>query len=338
MGFAPSARLNFGPIVTLPRLLGASCALALVTLVLLTSRASVGQGAPAACATLLQPSWDPDTPIPGTLFTIRLRGVEPGATPQGRIGSEPLHFAPDSGGDWRTLAPVPIDADKTLPVILTCAGAPIDSALHQVPLASATYPLERLTVAPRFSGKPDSAVAARQRREAQRAAAVSARAHETPRLWTVPFQPPRTSRITSVYGSGRQFNGTVTSRHMGTDYAGAVGAPIRAANRGVVRLVDRFYLGGNVVYIDHGEGLVTAYLHLSKHRVAEGDTVARGQVVGEVGATGRVTGPHLHWIARYGAVSIDPLSLLRATAAPDDATSPASRTGNSPEFPAAPVW
>ena len=125
---------------------------------------------------------------------------------------------------------------------------------------------------------------------------------------------------------------------MGTDYAGAVGAPIRAANRGVVRLVDRFFLGGNVVYIDHGEGLVTAYLHLSKHRVAEGDTVQRGQVVGEVGATGRVTGPHLHWIARYGAVTVDPQSLLRATSAPTAAPTPATSTRSFLEATAAYMW
>lgn len=313
-------------------------ALTLLLVAPLTPRPAGGQNASTACAARLQPSWDPKAPVPGTLFIIRVSGVQPGATPQGRIGSEPLHFSSDSGGEWRTLAAVPIDASRTLAVFLTCAGAPVDSALHAIPLASATYPLERLTVAPRFSGKPDSALAARQRREAQRAAAVSARAHETPRLWTVPFSAPRTSRITSGFGSGREFNGTVTSRHMGTDYAGAVGAPIRAANRGVVRLVDRFFLGGNVVYIDHGEGLVTAYLHLSKHRVAEGDTVQRGQLVGEVGATGRVTGPHLHWIARYGAVSIDPLSLLRATAAPKAAPVPGPQTRDARESPAAHSW
>lgn len=302
-------------------------------------------GARAGCAASFTMTWSPERPVPGTFFVLQLTGGDPTDRPQGRIGSEPLHFAADSssadnssadsggtdrGGTWRALAPAPIDAGASLGVVLTCAGAPRDSALQSVPLTTARYPLERLTVAPRFSQKPDSALAARQRREAERAAAVSARAHETPRLWSAPFRAPRDSRVTSGYGRGRQFNGTVTSRHMGTDYAGAVGAPIRAANRGVVRLVDSFFLGGNVVYIDHGEGLVTAYLHLSRHRVAEGDTVARGQVVGEVGATGRVTGPHLHWIARYGAVSLDPLSLLRVTApsaADIGAPSPARRKG-----------
>jgi murein DD-endopeptidase MepM/ murein hydrolase activator NlpD len=180
----------------------------------------------------------------------------------------------------------------------------------RVPTRDGAYPLERLTVAPRFTASPDSALLARQRREASMAAEVSRAAHGTPRLFTEPFMAPRTSRITSGFGGGRTFNGTVTSRHMGTDYAGAVGAPVRAANRGVVRLVEAFHLGGNVIYLDHGEGLVTAYLHLSRQRVAVGDTVQRGDVIGEVGATGRVTGPHLHLILRYGNITVDPESLL----------------------------
>jgi murein DD-endopeptidase MepM/ murein hydrolase activator NlpD len=169
-------------------------------------------------------------------------------------------------------------------------------------------------------------------REAAMAAEVSRRSHETPRLWTEPFLRPRASRVTSVFGSGREFNGTVTSRHMGTDYAGAVGAPVHAANRGVVRLVDAFFLGGNVVYLDHGAGLVTAYLHLSAQAVAVGDTVQRGDIIGKVGATGRVTGPHLHWITRYGAVTVDPASVLRITAARNDTTTShrPPRAGSSP--------
>lgn len=107
------------------------------------------------------------------------------------------------------------------------------------------------------------------------------------------------------------FNGTVASRHLGVDFSGSVGAPVRAANRGVVTLVDEFYLAGNVVYVDHGEGIVTGYFHLSKSLVAPGDIVERGQQIGLVGATGRVTGPHLHWNARYGAVTVNPLDLVR---------------------------
>jgi murein DD-endopeptidase MepM/ murein hydrolase activator NlpD len=85
---------------------------------------------------------------------------------------------------------------------------------------------------------------------------------------------------------------------------------VRAANRGVVALVDNFFLAGNVIYIDHGAGVVTAYFHLSKTLVAVGDTVKRGQEIGLVGNTGRVTGPHLHWAARYGAITVNPLDLV----------------------------
>ena len=165
-------------------------------------------------------------------------------------------------------------------------------------------------MAEQFGREPDSALAARIAREGELALGVSRRSHETPRLWRAPFARPRPSRITSGFATGREFNGAVRTVHMGVDFAGKTGAPVRAANRGVVALVASFFLGGNVVYIDHGAGLVTGYLHLSRTRVAQGDTVARGQVIGLVGATGRVTGPHLHWVARYGAVTVNPMGLL----------------------------
>lgn len=106
------------------------------------------------------------------------------------------------------------------------------------------------------------------------------------------------------------FNGALASRHLGVDFGGLTGAPVRAANKGVVALADHFFLAGNVIYIDHGGGVVTGYFHLSKVLVATGDTVSRGQKIGLVGATGRVTGPHLHWSARYGAITVNPLDLV----------------------------
>lgn len=142
------------------------------------------------------------------------------------------------------------------------------------------------------------------------AARVSRRAHETPKLWDeVIF--PRESRVTSPFGTGREFNGQVQSRHTGVDLAGAIGAPVHVAADGIVALVDSFHLAGNVVYVNHGAGLVTGYFHLSEALVAEGDEVSAGDVIARVGATGRVTGPHLHWLVRYGSVSIDGMSLLR---------------------------
>jgi murein DD-endopeptidase MepM/ murein hydrolase activator NlpD len=88
------------------------------------------------------------------------------------------------------------------------------------------------------------------------------------------------------------------------------GAAVQAANRGVVVLADELYYAGRAVYVDHGAGVVTAYMHLDRATVSVGDTVTRGQLIGRVGASGRVTGPHLHWSAYFGRISFDPLDLL----------------------------
>ena len=268
--------------------------------------------AETACGDSVRLSWEPASPRQGALFRVRVSGVPPGASLVGRAGPEILHFMPARGisGAIVSLAAVPIDATDSLGIEVQCAaGGRADTLTAHVTPTRGAYSVERLRVAPAFGRPPDSALAARIQLESGRAAEVASASHDTPRLWDEPFVRPRASRITSGYGRGREYNGTITSRHMGTDFAGAPGSPVRAANRGVARIVDAFYYGGNVVYLDHGSGLTTAYLHLSTQRLAVNDTVERGQIIGTVGATGRVTGPHLHFIVRYGTVTVDPLSL-----------------------------
>ncbi|HJU88653.1 MAG TPA: M23 family metallopeptidase [Gemmatimonadaceae bacterium] len=229
------------------------------------------------------------------------------------LAGEPLHFTRERDGVYRALAGVPIDAPDTLhsTVVVQRNGTAAETLAVALPVTRASYPVERLTVAPEFGREPDSLLNARLEEESRRAMAVSANSHQTARLWKAPLARPRPGRVTSGYGRGREYNGVVQSRHMGTDFAGASGTPVRAIARGVVALVDTFYLGGRVLYVDHGAGLVTAYLHLSRAVAAVGDTVERGEVIGRVGATGRVTGPHLHMVARYGKTTLDPMSLLR---------------------------
>jgi murein DD-endopeptidase MepM/ murein hydrolase activator NlpD len=158
--------------------------------------------------------------------------------------------------------------------------------------------------------EPDSAARTRIARENALARQVSRAAHDTPPQWDQAFIPPRPSRITSTYGTGRRFNGRIVSRHLGTDFAGRPGEPVYAVNRGRVALVADFYLAGKVVYLDHGGGLTSAYFHLSRADVRPGELVERGQMIGAVGESGRVTGPHLHWVMRYGALTVDPESVL----------------------------
>jgi murein DD-endopeptidase MepM/ murein hydrolase activator NlpD len=268
-----------------------------------------------SCGEPLTVSWTPESPRRGALFRVRVGAVPANAELSGSVAGEALHFGPTKGetGFAESFAAVPIDGPDSIGIRVRCTlGDQTDTLVARPGTARGNYRIERLRVAPSFGKVPDSALAARIDREAARALDVARQSHDTPRLWTQPFLRPRDSRVTSGFGHGREYNGTITSRHMGTDFAGATGAIVRASNRGVVRIVDEFYYGGKVVYVDHGAGLTTAYLHLSAQLVTVGDTVARGQTIGRVGATGRVTGPHLHLIVRYGAVTVDPLSLFTA--------------------------
>jgi murein DD-endopeptidase MepM/ murein hydrolase activator NlpD len=256
----------------------------------------------------------PARPLPGAI--VRLNLTDAGASDAivgvaGTMAGEPLHFV-GAGGAWRAIGAVPVDSggEVVARVVASRASGRTDTLSASVTPPPLPPPKERLAVAERFGQPMDATTSARVQQEYQRAITVGRQSQEEPPKWSAPFEKPRGSDISSGFGTGRTFNGQVASRHLGVDFRGAKGAPIRAANAGVVALVDHFFLGGNVVYIDHGGGLTTGYLHLSKALVNVGDTVARGQVIGLVGATGRVTGPHLHWTARYGALTVNPLDLL----------------------------
>ena len=257
----------------------------------------------------------PATPARGSVAWLqveddRSRNDQPWLTAvAGEAAGEPLHFEQVERG-FVALVGIPLEGGDTLPVALQLSRqGGVDSTLFGLVVRQPSYPSERLRVPPRMV-QYDSATRVRVESELARAHEISRRSHRTPRLWSVPITRPRDSRITSGYGGAREYNGQVTSRHMGTDFAGAVGTPVGAAARGIVALVADFYLAGRAVYLDHGAGLVTGYFHLSQADVAEGDTVAAGQRIGAVGRTGRVTGPHLHWIMRYGGISVDPMTLV----------------------------
>jgi hypothetical protein len=278
--------------------------------------AAAGPAAAVQPVSSLSLAWEPAAPVQGTLFIVRVEDPTLAVVyATGTAAGEPLHFEPDAVGRLVALAAAPLDRGTVveLQVPVVRRDGRLETLRADVPVAEGRYRIERLTVAPRFGVPADSATQARIDRERERALAVSRRAHATPRLWDV-IALPRETRVTSGFGSGREFNGRIQSRHTGTDFASGVGSPVRAAAGGVVALVDDFFLAGNVIYLDHGAGLVTAYFHLSETLVAEGDTVRAGDLIGRVGATGRVTGPHLHWVVRYGAISVDPLSLVERAA------------------------
>jgi murein DD-endopeptidase MepM/ murein hydrolase activator NlpD len=259
--------------------------------------------------------WLPERPNEGELFTVR---VVPPADREvvlivGEAAGEPLHFERAADGALESLAAVPLGARASVPVTLSTfyADGSEDASEHAVPITPGVYRHRELRVAPELGSPPTPEQQARRAREAALAAEVSEQAHRTRRLWSGEVVLPKeVQRVTSGFGDGRIFNGQVSSQHTGLDLDGVTGDTVYAPARGVVELTGQFELAGNNVYINHGSGLVSAYFHLSEQLVAVGDTVAVGMPIGRVGATGRVTGPHLHWVVRYGHTSVDPRSLI----------------------------
>ncbi len=133
---------------------------------------------------------------------------------------------------------------------------------------------------------------------------------EPQRLWDGSFRAPAHARISDVFGVHRMTNGVVQSIHQGLDYAVPAGTVVTALNRGTVILAQPLYYEGNFIVIDHGQGLMTLYLHLSEFKIKEGDSVEAGQAIALSGGTGQATGPHLHLAVRWQGIYLNPAMLL----------------------------
>jgi len=135
------------------------------------------------------------------------------------------------------------------------------------------------------------------------------------RTWQQPFIVPLPGIADGRnFGHRRFFNGEPRAPHGGADLRAAEGTPVLASNDGTVVLAEPLFFSGNAIFLDHGSGVYSVYLHLSEFAVSAGDQVRQGEVIGESGSTGRVTGPHLHWGVRILGARVDPFSLVRATA------------------------
>lgn len=188
------------------------------------------------------------------------------------------------------------------------AGGAVDERTYTLEIEPKQFPTRELTVNPSFVDPP-AEVIERIQREARQLAAIFPVA-SADRLWSGGFLRPVPGAATSAFGRRSVFNGQPRSPHSGADFRAAEGTPILAPNDGVVVLAADLYFSGNVVILDHGWGLYSYFAHLSAIDVAEGDPVSQGDTVGKVGATGRVTGPHLHWTVRLNDARVDPVALM----------------------------
>ena len=275
---------------------------------------------------------------PGDAFLVVVRGVSrprvAGAAPRApsaQVAGRPLAFFPTAHG-FTAVAALPVEAEPgrlriavELPVEPPAelpgglegarAGPEPRRLWASLEVTPPRFPTRDLTVGARFVEPRPPQV--EERIEADRAALARAFAQPpSPPLFRGRFDWPRRDRVSARYGERRTFNGVKPSQHYGLDLAGREGAPVTASNGGEVVLVRDCWASGITVVVWHGAGLSTTYLHLSRALVREGERVERGQPVGEVGATGRSSGPHLHWGVKVGDLYVDPESVLRIAFAP----------------------
>jgi hypothetical protein len=189
----------------------------------------------------------------------------------------------------------------------------IDGSSHQmrtlpIRIHVGKYRMEKLSVDP---GKVELSAAnlARVKHEKQEIKIIYAQGSQA-RLWEGLFQLPVNGDITSPYGNQRMFNGQLRSYHNGVDFRAPVGKPVYAANSGIVRSAKNLFFSGNIVIVDHGTGIFSHYAHLSKINVTGGQPIQKGEIVGLSGATGRVSGPHLHWGIKVNGVYVNPLHFV----------------------------
>jgi murein DD-endopeptidase MepM/ murein hydrolase activator NlpD len=253
----------------------------------------------------------PGTARPGDPVLITVRGLT--QPPTGTLGERPLRFYPVREG-FQAITGLPVEQTPGQVTVKVTVPAPGDAAPVQltrtVEVVAAGWPSRTLKVANKFVKPQPPEVQARM--EADKAAFATAFAQTfAPPLFSENFDWPRQDRITAPYGDLRTFNGKKQSQHFGTDIDGDPGTPVHAANAGTVVMTRDNYAAGNTVLVHHGAGLYTAYFHLSAIDVKEGSRVTRGQLLGKVGGTGRVTGPHLHWGVKVDDLWVDGATLLK---------------------------
>jgi len=219
-------------------------------------------------------------------------------------------------GAWQVLLGLDLDTPaRSYPVSFEARISGLDvSTTSTLVVTTKRFTTRSLRVNDAFVNPPPATLE-RITADAAELADVFANPHPA-RLWTEPFVRPVPGRATSSFGTRSIFNGQPRQPHGGTDFPSPTGTPIAAPAGGRIVIARDLYFTGNTIVIDHGLGVFSLLAHLSAMAVHAGDLVMAGQDLGRVGATGRVTGPHLHWAVRVDGARVDPLSLLAVLGPP----------------------
>jgi hypothetical protein len=227
--------------------------------------------------------------------------IEPGS--QVRLGEREVRVGDDG------VFVVGVGRDQREPLALQVTAPDGTPRTHLITVQPRDWRIERVDGVPQATVDPPPAIAARIARE--QAAVAAARTRNDPRIdFAAGFDWPTRGRISGVYGRQRVSKGSPRAPHSGLDVAAGTGTPLKAPAAGVVAFAEPdLYLTGGTVLLDHGHGLSSVFLHLSRIDVKVGQRIERGQVFGAVGATGRATGPHMHWGLNWFDVRLDPALL-----------------------------
>jgi murein DD-endopeptidase MepM/ murein hydrolase activator NlpD len=302
----------------------------ILAMVVLLAQSSEAQE-PQAVRPFWQVRSEPETLLNGTPAVLYVAPPNVLKTLKGSWMGHQLYFSFDpSSRTWYALFGVGLGSAAGM-YTLTLAGetatrTPV-SFEQDLEVKARSYPTVNLKVLPHFI-EPTSKQRQRIKKEEALKHQILAGSSDT-QLWHARFVAPVNKAISEPFGVNRVFNGELQTQHQGLDYHARPGTPILAANSGIVLLARSLFFEGKCVVVDHGQGVVTLYMHLSKFKVKEGQIVRRGQLLGLSGTTGRVTGPHLHLALRWEGIYLDPAELFQLDL-------PETESSANPEFAASP--
>lgn len=253
---------------------------------------------------------------PGDVLKLDVRPPDGVTMVSARWSNRDVLLVRQADGTWRGLFGIDVETTpgpKVLALRGARAGGPALEGTHTFDVAAKVVRTRRIRVNPKFVNPPQSALP-RIQEETALLNALFSRPPNPERLWTPNAVRPVEGVAVSGFGVRSVLNGQPRGPHNGLDLAAVTGTPVYAPTPAVVVYARPFYYSGNTVILDHGHGLFSTMAHLSVIDVTEGQQVGQGELLGKVGATGRVTGPHLHWAVRLHGDRVDPLKLIDALA------------------------
>ncbi len=241
---------------------------------------------------------------PGDAFIIRVSGLRQAAEPSALFHDKPLHFSTCGKGCFIGLGAIDISASPGLCRMHLKVGK--HKTMLRLRVLKGRFETIHLTL-PEEKVSPSPQDMARIKKEAELLSSIWQ--IDSERLWEGSFLLPLQNPLSTPFGTKRIINNETVSIHRGLDMKGQEGEGIKAANNGRVVLTEELFFGGNTVILDHGQGIFTVYMHMSRFNVSPGELVSKNDVIGFVGSTGRASGPHLHFGVKVTGINVNPVSM-----------------------------